>query len=89
MIECDADDTGSLEIAAPLVTELINLGVAGFPTIIVTRKSVGSTTIAQGRVDLIVSSDVEHEVQVSGVTSCTDDMDCPSGQTCQSDLTCK
>jgi hypothetical protein len=89
MIECDTEDTGSLEISAALVTKLLDLGVAGFPTVIVTREAVGSVTIAPGRVDLIVSSVVEHAVQVSGLTSCSADTDCPSGQTCQSDLTCK
>lgn len=89
MIECDAADTGSLELPAALVTELLGLGVAGFPTVIVTRRAVGSVTIAPGRVDLVVSSSVEHAVQIDGVTSCSADADCPDGQTCQSDLTCQ
>lgn len=89
MIECDADDTGSLELSAALVTKLLDLGVAGFPSVIVTRKAAGSVTIAPGRVDLIVSSIVEQGVQVSGLTSCSADTDCPNGQTCQTDLTCK
>ncbi|WP_437683410.1 hypothetical protein [Sorangium sp. So ce131] len=89
MIECAADDTGSLEVPASLVTELLNLGVAGFPTVIVTRKSVGSTTIAPGRVEVVVSSQVERSVEIAGLTSCNDTSQCPEGQTCQSDLTCK
>ena len=89
MIECDAEDTGSLELSAALVTKLLDLGVAGFPTVIVTRKAVSSVTIAPGRVDLIVSSVVEHAVQISGLTSCSSDSDCTGGQTCQNDLTCK
>jgi len=89
MIECDSEDTGSLELPASLLTELLNLGAAGFPSIIITRKAVGATTIAPGRVDVIVSSEVEHAVQIPGLTSCTEDTDCPSGQTCQSDLTCQ
>jgi hypothetical protein len=89
MIECDADDTGSLEISSALVSKLLELGVAGFPTILVTRKITGSTTITQGRLDLVISSTVEEPVQIPGLTSCTDDTNCPMGQTCQSDLTCK
>lgn len=89
MIECDAPDTGSLTLPAALVTELLNLGVAGFPTIIVSRSAKGSVTIAPGRVDLTVSSTVERSVQIPGVTSCTADTDCLQGQTCQNDLTCK
>lgn len=89
MIECSADDTGSLEIPAALATKLLDLGIAGFPTIIVTRKATGSTTIAQGRVDLVIASSIEHPVEIPGLTSCTADENCPMGQTCQADLTCK
>ncbi|HRI63120.1 MAG TPA: hypothetical protein PK156_02750 [Polyangium sp.] len=89
MIECDADDTGSLEISATLVTKLVELGVAGFPTIIVNRKAIGSTTISQGRVDLVVTSSIEQPVEIPGLNSCTANEECPMGQTCQSDLTCK
>lgn len=89
MIECDADDSGALTLPAALITELLSLGAAGFPTIIVTRTSTGSAVIAPGRVDLVVSSEVEKEVVVPGVTSCNDSKDCPMGQTCQADLTCK
>ncbi|XYH96639.1 hypothetical protein ACMHYB_54175 [Sorangium sp. So ce1128] len=89
MIECAADDTGSLELPASLVTQLLDLGVAGFPTIIVTRRSVGSTTIAPGRVDLVISSQIEQAVVIAGLVSCSDTSECPEGQTCQDDLTCK
>lgn len=89
MISCDAPDTGSLELAAPLITELLNLGVAGFPTVVLTRESVGSATIAEGRIDLVLASALEFAVTVPGVTSCTDDVDCSDGKTCQADLTCQ
>jgi hypothetical protein len=88
-IECDTDDSGSLSISATLITQLLALGVAGYPTVIVTRQAVGSTTISAGRVELVVSSVVEQAVTVDGLTSCTDADDCPTGQTCQTDLTCK
>jgi hypothetical protein len=88
-IECDADDAGSLSISATLIGKLLDLGVAGYPTVIVTRQAVGATTISAGRVELVVSSVVEQAVTVDGLTSCTDDDDCPMGQTCQTDLTCK
>jgi hypothetical protein len=88
MIECDADDTGSLQISASLVTALLHLGVAGFPSIAVTRQSIGSATIAAGRVELDVSSDVEKLVQIPGLVSCNKDTDCPDGGTCQTNLSC-
>lgn len=89
MIECDAEDTGALELPAALITKLLDLGVAGYPTIIVARRASGSTTITQGRIDLVLSSQIEQAVEIPGLTSCTADTDCPMGQTCQSDLTCK
>ncbi|WP_437334101.1 hypothetical protein [Sorangium sp. So ce394] len=89
MIECSAEDTGSLDVPASLVTQLLDLGVAGFPTVIVTRRSVGSTTITAGRVDLVISSQIEKSVEIAGLTSCNDSSQCPEGQTCQPDLTCK
>ena len=89
VIECEAPDTGSLELSAGILKELVDLGVAGFPTIAITRLAVGSTTISPGRVDLVIASDVERSVQIPGLTSCTEDAQCPNGQTCQSDLTCK
>lgn len=89
MIECETEDTGSLAIPAALVSELLDLGVAGYPTIIVTRASTGSTTTAAGRVDLVVSSQVERPVAIEGLVSCTDDTACPDGQTCGADLKCQ
>ncbi len=88
-IECEGADSGSLEIAGSLVTELLGLGVAGFPSIIVTRESRGSAEIDEGRVDLVLVSSIERPVEIEGLNSCTDTTDCPMGQTCQSDLTCK
>lgn len=89
VIECEAEDTGSLELPASLITQLTDLGVAGFPTIVLTRRAAVSVTIAPGRVDLVIASSIERAVQIPGVTSCTDTSSCPDGQTCQPDLTCK
>jgi hypothetical protein len=88
-ILCDTSDSGSLTISASLMNQLIALGVAGFPSITVTRQSIGSTTIAPGRVDLKISQSITQDVTVDGVTSCNTDSDCPTGETCQSDLTCQ
>jgi hypothetical protein len=87
-ILCDTSDTGALAISAELMTKLLDLGVAGYPSIVVTRHATGSAVIAAGRVDLDVSSVVEQSVTVEGLASCADDGDCPQGQACQSDLTC-
>lgn len=88
-IECDTADSGSLSIGATLVSKLLSLGVAGFPTVIVTRHTLGSSVISAGRVELEISSSVEQGVTIDGLNSCTAKNDCPSGQECQTDLTCK
>jgi hypothetical protein len=88
-IECDVDDDGAFEIPADLVTELVARGVAGFPTITLTRRSVDSAMIEPGCVELEVGARVIREVMVPGVTSCSNERPCPAGQTCQdADLTC-
>ena len=87
-IECDVADTGALEVPAALVTKLIDLGVAGFPTIVLTRVATGAVAIAPGQVRLQVLSTVTHQVKVAGYTSCDDAVPCPAGQTCQTNLTC-
>jgi hypothetical protein len=87
-IECKTADTGSLTIAAPLITELVGLGLAGYPTIVLTRKSTGTAQITAGSVELAVLSDVEKAVTVPGLRSCTTSSECPAGQTCRANLTC-
>jgi hypothetical protein len=87
-IECDAEDDGELDIPAELVTQLVDRGLAGFPAITVTRRSVDSAMIAPGCVDFEVGSQVVREVVVPGLASCSFERPCPDGQTCQADLTC-
>jgi hypothetical protein len=88
-IECDAPDNGSLTLAASLITPLFNLGFSGFPTIDVTRASVGTASLAQGKVQLTLNQYIQRPVTIPGLVSCTMDEDCPTGQTCQTDLQCK
>ena len=89
-IRCDVDDSGSLELPATMVDRLLELGVAGFPTIILTRVSIGGV-VADGpdNVAFIVQQYVERAVEIDGLVSCNDKQLCPEGQTCQADLTCK
>lgn len=88
-IECDTADSGALTVSAALISKLLNLGVAGFPSVVVTRHVIGSTVIPAGRVELEVSSSFEQGVTIDGLKSCTDKADCPDGQDCQPDFTCK
>lgn len=89
-IECDVEDTGSLTISAAMITQLIQLGVAGYPSVVATRQAIGTAKIAPGVVRLEVSSRTEQFLTVKGYTSCTVDEDCPDGKTCRTtDSTCQ
>lgn len=88
-IVCEsADASGQLEIAAPLVTGLIELGTAGFPIITLSRRAVGSATIDLGRVDFAIEQHRELELEVPGVVSCLEAADCPAGQSCMPERRC-
>ena len=87
-IDCDVADTGAFQIPASLVTALVDLGLAGFPTIILTRVASASSPEAP-EVRLVVSASVERDVD-TGITSCSDTKKCPAGQQCdKSNSTCQ
>ena len=87
-IECDVDDDGALSIPASLTDALTDLGIAGFPTVMVTRSAIGSTRTALGRVDLRIYGYAEVAVLIPGLISCTDDSECAGGKVCRDDKTC-
>ena len=94
-IDCDVPDTGSAKIPAGLIKELLDRGSAGFPQLLLTRLTADSVNIAPGCVDFLVSSSFKHALMVDGEVSCTcdntdpscgkgtDDVPCPTGQTCR------
>jgi hypothetical protein len=88
-IECEVADSGALDIPAAQIGALLALGVSGFPTVTITRVASGTAAVRAGRVSLRVASGVERAVEVPGVVSCTDQAQCPAGQTCQADLRCQ
>jgi hypothetical protein len=89
-LQCDVPDTGAYEIPASLVDKLLDLGVAGFPTIQLTRTVVAHAEGEPAKVTLEVKMLVEREVTIPGLVSCASDSSaCPAGQECQTDLTCK
>lgn len=90
LIECDVADTGSLTISKEMIAELIGLGVAGYPSVVVTRTSLDTAQLDHGKVRLEVSALVERYLTTPGVQSCTTDDDCSDGKTCRSsDSTCQ
>jgi hypothetical protein len=88
-INCDVPDTGSFDVPAPLVTTLVGLGRAGYPTVKIARVSRGTASKEPG-VALTVSSRVELAVD-TGVISCgaPASPECAAGTTCQPNFTCQ
>ena len=82
MVTCEVADTGSTEIPEPLVTELIALGVAGYPTVSLTRVTSDRASISAGSVELLVMSQSALPVQIPGLISCSEEEPCPEGQEC-------
>jgi hypothetical protein len=79
-IRCDVDDSGAFSIPEPLVTKLVSLGLAGYPTINVSRVARGGDA-RYANVALVLSASVTRGVD-TGVRSCQDDQQCESGEAC-------
>jgi len=82
-IECDFADDGAAEIPESLVDALLARGQSGFPTITFSRRTVTSSELDWGCVQLAVSSSISAGVSVAGLTSCNDSSMCSAGQTCR------
>jgi hypothetical protein len=87
-IACDAEDTGTFSVPADLIAQLYAIGVSGFPSLEAERRSVESTQLAVGCVELEVVAPASIPVEVGGVVSCTSDAQCPPDQACGVDLQC-
>ena len=81
-IYCDVEDTGSYVIPAQVIDALMEEGISGFPNGRLTRRTVDSAEDKTSCIEFIVSSPVDAEVRVDGVTPCDSNKDCPSGQVC-------
>jgi len=85
---CEAEDTGSFTIPAEAIDGLLALGFSGFPSVKLSRQEVDATDALGGCVEFQSTSSVTLPVSIPGLTSCSNDDDCPDGQACQYDLTC-
>ncbi len=91
-LRCESADTGALDIPASLGAQLLELGLAGNPTLEVSRVSSGAVAVAAGRVALTLSSPVKRALDIPGLISCMEpgmQSVCPDGQLCQPEHRCR
>jgi hypothetical protein len=77
-LECSVSDTGSYTIPADLISALIDLGVAGFPQLTVTRSSTGDAQVSTGIIEFVVQSLAIPTLEVEGYCSCFNSSECGS-----------
>jgi Cys-rich repeat protein len=82
------EDDGEFEVPAELVTQLVDLGLSGFPSAALGRRSTDGVRVEPGCIDLRISSEITVELEVDGLISCTSNADCPEGQSCSAELAC-
>lgn len=85
-IECDFADEGDAQVPGKLITQLFELGISGFPSMAIARRSIDSVTTADGCVEFEVSSQRIIALEIDGHTACLSDDDCPDDQVCDQAL---
>ena len=71
---------------ASVVQQLVEVGVSGFPSGVLTRRTADKADAGEGCTDFAISSRREVAVDVIGYTPCISTNDCPDGQTCNVEL---
>jgi hypothetical protein len=77
-LECHGSDSGSLTIPAGPVTRLIELGVAGYPQLVVTRSTHGEVPVSTGKLTFQSTATAIPTLGIEGLCSCFDSSDCGS-----------
>jgi hypothetical protein len=86
-IECECADNGSVVIPASLLDKLKSFGISGHPKIEITRRY--ATIDPVSKVKLLIESKVTRFLSIPGIISCSEDSECPEGQSCGWDLRCR
>ena len=81
-LTCLFEDDGAAELPASQVDALLTAGISGFPNGKLSRQTADRIDLSSGCVDLRVRAPRTPTVSVSGHTPCTEDEDCPEGQSC-------
>jgi hypothetical protein len=83
LLSCEWPDTGSGSVPATLLEQLVNAGVTGFPSALITRHTADRVDVGpDGCMDLEVTSPRPMSVRVDGFTPCNGPGQCPPPQEC-------
>ncbi len=87
MLTCVTADDGAFDLSATLIDQLLALGVTGYPSLAVHRRTIDTAEIGDvegepGCMEFRVASTANPSVRVEGYTPCLTDFDCPPPLTC-------
>ena len=77
-MQCTTTDSGTLTIAADVLKALVQLGVGGFPELLLKRSTHGEATVAAGKIALEIEAVAKPALNIEGYCSCFNDSDCGS-----------
>lgn len=83
---CVFEDDGEGVVSGALLEELVSVGVTGFPSGLIERRTLDSAPAAQGCMDFKVGSKRIVSVDVLGFTPCTSDAECPDDLDCNEEF---
>ncbi len=85
-VYCTFEDDGEGTVPSSIIQQLVEVGVSGFPSGQLGRRTADRADAGDGCADFEVSSRREVSVDVIGYTPCISSNDCPDGQTCNLEL---
>lgn len=85
-LTCRFEDTGEATVSSDLIDGLLAAGITGYPSVQLTRRTVDHTDVPDGCMELVVGSEREPKVAITGYTPCSSTSQCPDGQICNTPL---
>ena len=89
-LRCVFVDDGEGTVPGSITAALVEVGVTGFPTASIERRTADLAAAGAGCLDFTVSAPGTAAIDVVGHTPCVSDKECPEGQDCNEELqTCE
>ncbi len=83
---CETADTGSYTVPATLISQLMDAGITGYPSLTMVRRTIQRQDLSMGCVEFEVASMVIRTALVEGHIPCHNDSDCPEGMECDESI---